>query len=208
MGDTSVVVTGSHDRTLKIWDLRSRACKLIIIFKFHWACTRAKQLLLINWSESNSFFFGGIFKKNKLGFRTALFFFIISYYLKRVRYRISSLETIPTAIPIAVDQSSSAGSGHSTSSRWSLVHYTWVFLDATESFLLTLHLFLQIKKIRYRTIWAGRTASIESYRPVSFATTRPWFCECNIKGVHSSKCRFYDRISPSAAIFSWLGVSF
>ena len=34
MGDTSMVVTGSHDRTLKIWDLRSRACKFINIFKF------------------------------------------------------------------------------------------------------------------------------------------------------------------------------
>jgi autophagy-related protein 16-1 len=28
LGEPSKVVTGSHDRTLKIWDLRSRACKL------------------------------------------------------------------------------------------------------------------------------------------------------------------------------------
>lgn len=27
LGEPSKVVTGSHDRTLKIWDLRSRACK-------------------------------------------------------------------------------------------------------------------------------------------------------------------------------------
>uniref|UniRef100_A0AAR5Q1K4 WD repeat-containing protein 55 homolog n=1 Tax=Dendroctonus ponderosae TaxID=77166 RepID=A0AAR5Q1K4_DENPD len=26
LGDASKVVTGSHDRTLKVWDLRSRAC--------------------------------------------------------------------------------------------------------------------------------------------------------------------------------------
>ena len=35
MGDPSMVVSGSHDRTLKIWDLRSRACKfdsLVILF--------------------------------------------------------------------------------------------------------------------------------------------------------------------------------
>lgn len=25
--DTSKVVTGSHDRTLKVWDLHSRACE-------------------------------------------------------------------------------------------------------------------------------------------------------------------------------------
>ena len=94
------------------------------------------------------------------------FFFIISYYLKRVRYHNSSLETIPTAIPIAVDQSSSAGSGHSTSSRWSLVHYTWVFLDATESFLLTLHLFLQIKKSdteRYGQVEQRRLKVIDQF---------------------------------------------
>lgn len=27
LGEPSKVVTGSHDRTLKIWDLRSRACE-------------------------------------------------------------------------------------------------------------------------------------------------------------------------------------
>ncbi|CAH0559291.1 unnamed protein product [Brassicogethes aeneus] len=27
LGEATKVVTGSHDRTLKIWDLRSRACK-------------------------------------------------------------------------------------------------------------------------------------------------------------------------------------
>ena len=28
LGDPGKVVSGSHDRTLKIWDLRSKACKL------------------------------------------------------------------------------------------------------------------------------------------------------------------------------------
>ena len=28
LGDPSKVVSGSHDRTLKIWDLKSKACKL------------------------------------------------------------------------------------------------------------------------------------------------------------------------------------
>ena len=27
LGDPGKVVTGSHDRTLKVWDLQSRACK-------------------------------------------------------------------------------------------------------------------------------------------------------------------------------------
>lgn len=27
MGEPSKVVTGSHDRTLKVWDLRNKACK-------------------------------------------------------------------------------------------------------------------------------------------------------------------------------------
>ena len=31
MGDTSRVVSGSHDRTLKVWDLRSKAC---VVTKF------------------------------------------------------------------------------------------------------------------------------------------------------------------------------
>ena len=38
LGDSARVVSGSHDRTLKIWDLHSRACKFsdsrFIILKF------------------------------------------------------------------------------------------------------------------------------------------------------------------------------
>lgn len=31
LGETNQVVSGSHDRTLKLWDLRRRACKYISI---------------------------------------------------------------------------------------------------------------------------------------------------------------------------------
>lgn len=31
MGEPSKVVTGSHDRTLKVWDLRNKACKCLVI---------------------------------------------------------------------------------------------------------------------------------------------------------------------------------
>ena len=39
LGEPSKVVTGSHDRTLKIWDLRSRACEYkILCVKFRRCC--------------------------------------------------------------------------------------------------------------------------------------------------------------------------
>lgn len=44
LGEASKVVTGSHDRTLKIWDLRSRACKYFI-----------KKINLIGYSSHPQF---------------------------------------------------------------------------------------------------------------------------------------------------------
>lgn len=38
LGEATKVVTGSHDRTLKIWDLRSRACKLFSECFFFFFC--------------------------------------------------------------------------------------------------------------------------------------------------------------------------
>lgn len=40
--EQSKVVTGSYDRTLKIWDLRSRACKYALYYRFN-----IKEILIV-----------------------------------------------------------------------------------------------------------------------------------------------------------------